>query len=56
MLPPLVSLILSLALIGFLLWLIVTYVPMPEPYRRLVIVVVVILIVVWLLRLLGVFA
>ena len=56
MLPPLVSLILSLALVGFLLWLIVTYVPMPEPYRRLVVVVVVVLIVLWLLRLLGVFA
>jgi len=50
----LISLVLTLALVGFVLWLVVTYVPMPEPYRKAVIVLVVIVLVVWLIRALGI--
>ena len=56
MLPPLISVILSLALIGFLLWVVITYIPMPEPFKRVIVVVVLVIVVVWLLRYLGVFA
>ena len=49
-----ITFIIVLALVGLLLWLVVTYVPMPQPYRTAVIVLVVILIIVWALRVLGV--
>jgi hypothetical protein len=43
--------IVVLVVIGFVLWLLTTYVPMPEPYKRAVIVIVVLLIVIWAVRL-----
>jgi len=46
----LLMLILVLAIVGFVLWLVVTYVPMPEPYRRVVVVVVAIVVLIWLVR------
>ncbi len=55
-LPELVRIVIALALIGFLVWVLITYVPMPEAFRRLIIVVVVIAVVLWLLRWVGVFA
>lgn len=51
---PLISLILMLAIVGFLLWLIITYIPMPDPFKKVIIVIVVIVLVVYLLQLLGV--
>ncbi len=51
---PLITLILTLAIVGFLLWLIITYIPMPEPFKKVIIVVVVIVLVLWLLQILGV--
>ena len=50
---PLISLILVLALVGFLLWLVLTYIPMPEPFKKVILVLVVIVLVLWLLQLLG---
>lgn len=50
----LITLILVLALIGFLLWTVVTYIPMPEPWKRAVVVIAVIALVLWLLQFLGV--
>ena len=52
-LGPLVTVLLGLALIGFLAWALVTYVPMPDAIRKVIIAVVVIVILVWLLRWLG---
>jgi hypothetical protein len=46
----LISLIVTLALIGFVLWLVVTYIPMPEPYKRALVVIVVLVIVLYLAR------
>jgi hypothetical protein len=43
--------IVVLVVVGFVLWLLTTYVPMPEPYKRAVIVIVVLLIVIWAVRL-----
>ncbi len=48
-----ITLILSLALVGFLVWLIITYVPMPEPFKKAIIVIVVVLLVLYILNLLG---
>ncbi len=48
-LVSLVILLLSFALIGFLVYLIVTYIPMPEPFKQVIIVVCVILIILYLL-------
>lgn len=44
--------ILVIALIGFLVYLVTTYIPMPAPFKQVIIVVVVILLVLYLLALL----
>jgi hypothetical protein len=53
----LISLVLYLAVAGFLVWLIVTYIPMPDPIKQTIIVLVVICMVVLIIRILlpGVF-
>lgn len=50
----LITLVLVLAIVGFLLWLIVTYIPMPEPFKKVIVVVVVIVLVLYLLQLFGI--
>jgi len=47
--PELVYLVLMLALVGFVLYLIVTYIPMPAPFPQVIIVIVVLAILLWLL-------
>lgn len=47
------ELLLTLALIGFVTWLVVTYIPMPEPIRRMILVIAVVLIIIYLLRVFG---
>ncbi len=51
---PLISLIITLVVIGVLLWLINTYIPMDGKIRKLLNVVVVICVVVWLLYAFGI--
>lgn len=41
--------ILCLALIGFLVYLIITYIPMPEPFKQVIVVACVVLVVLYLL-------
>jgi predicted membrane channel-forming protein YqfA (hemolysin III family) len=48
------SLILTLALIGFIVYLITTYVPMPSIMRTVIYVVVAVFVIVWLMQALGV--
>jgi hypothetical protein len=48
-----VSLILGLALVGLVLWLVITYIPMPAQYKNALVVVVVVLVVLWLIRLIA---
>lgn len=50
----LIGLILALALVGFLLWLIVTYIPMPELFKTVIIVIVIIVLILWLLQIFGI--
>lgn len=51
---PLISLVLTLALVGFLLWLVLTYIPMPEPFKKVIVVIIVVVVVLWLIQVLGV--
>jgi hypothetical protein len=46
-----IELLLTLVIIGFVAWLILTYVPMVEPIRTIVIVIFVIILILWLLGL-----
>jgi len=46
----LLYLVVILALVGFLLWLVLTYVPMPDPFKKVITVVVVIVLVLWMAR------
>ena len=52
--PPLFTVVLTMALVGLLVWVVVTYIPMPELFRRLLMAVVAILLLLWVARLLGV--
>lgn len=46
----LLSLVIVLALIGFCLWLVLTYIPMPAPMKQVIIVLVVIVLVLYVAR------
>jgi hypothetical protein len=50
MLLELVTLIVVLAILGFCVWLVVTYVPMPDPFRKAIIVIVVLVLLLWIVR------
>ena len=47
------ALIVTLAVVGFLLWVVTTYVPMPPPFKQVLVVLVVLLILIWFLRIMA---
>ncbi len=49
-----IQLMLTLAIVGFVLWLLLTYVPMPDPFKKLLVVLVVVCVIVWLMGVFGV--
>ena len=51
---PLVSVIVVLIVLGVVLWLINTYVPMQPPIKTIINVIVVLILCLWLLSLIGV--
>ena len=51
---PLISLIVTLVIIGVLLWLVNTYIPMDGKIKKIINVVAVICVVIWLLSVFGV--
>lgn len=51
---PLVAVVVTLIVVGVLLWLVNTYIPMAAPIKTIINVVVVIFIVIWLLHVFGV--
>jgi hypothetical protein len=53
---PIIQLIVILALIGVIMWLINTYLPMAAPWKQILNVVVIIATVLWLLNVFGVFS
>jgi ABC-type branched-subunit amino acid transport system permease subunit len=46
------TLIVTLVVIGFVTWLLTTYVPMPPAYKQVLLGIVILLVVIWLLRIL----
>jgi hypothetical protein len=46
----LISLIIILAVVGFLMWLVNTQIPMAEPYKKILNIVVIVGVVIWLLN------
>lgn len=51
-----IGLVLLLAVLGFLLWLLLTYVPMPAPVKTVIIAVVVIALVLFVLDATGIYS
>jgi hypothetical protein len=52
-LETLASLVVTIAIVGFVVWLVITYVPMPEPFRRIVVALVILILLIWLVRALA---
>ncbi len=52
----LIGLVLTLIVVGVLLWLVNSYIPMDEKIKQILNVVVIIAVVLWLLNVFGVFA
>ena len=50
----LVSIVISLIVVGVLLWLVNTYIPMDGKIKRILNVVVVVVVVIWLLQVFGI--
>jgi hypothetical protein len=46
----LASLVVTIAIVGCVVWIVITYVPMPEPFRRILVAVVVLVLLVWLIQ------
>ena len=53
MVIPFVQIIVVLLIVGVILWLINTYVPMQPPFKTIVNVIVIVLLCVWLLSIVG---
>jgi hypothetical protein len=51
---PIIHLIIVLALVGLLMWLVNTYVPMQPPYKQIMNIVVIVAVILWLLSVFGV--
>jgi len=51
---PLITLVIYLVVVGVLLWLINTYIPMAAPIKTIINVVVVVVVCLWLLRVFGI--
>jgi len=51
---PLITLIIVIAIVGFVLYLIETYIPMPAPFKLVIQVIIVIVLLLWVLQLFGI--
>ena len=51
---PLVTLVITLIVVGVLLWLVNTYIPMDAKIKKIINIVVVIVVILWLLHVFGV--
>ena len=51
---PLINLVIVLIVVGVLLWLVNTYIPMDRKIKKILNIVVVIVVVIWLLQVFGV--
>lgn len=48
------GLILTLALVGLIVWLIITYIPMPQPFKTIILIIVAICLILWLMNVFGI--
>lgn len=48
-----ISLIVTIAVVGLLVWLVVTYLPMPEPFKKIIIAIAVVCVVLYVLAAFG---
>ena len=48
-----ITLIITLAVVGFIVYLIVTYIPMPDIFKKVIIVITVILLILYVLKVFG---
>jgi len=53
---PLINIVLTLVVVGVLLWLLNRYIPMQSQIKGIVNGVVVIVVIIWLLRIFGIFS
>jgi hypothetical protein len=51
---PVINLVITLAVIGLLMWLVNTYLPMADPYKKILNIVVIVATVLWLLQVFGI--
>lgn len=51
---PLLTLIIVIAVVGVILWLITTYIPMQPTVKRILVAVVIFILVIWLLQVFGI--
>ncbi len=49
-----ITLILTLALLGCVVWLIVTFIPMPAPFRQIIVVIAALMAILYLMRVFGI--
>lgn len=52
---PLITVLVTLIVIGVLLWLVNTYIPMDSKIKSILNIVVVVFVIIWLLKVFGVF-
>ena len=53
---PIVPVILTIVIVGVIMWIVNTYVPMSAPIKQVLNIVVVILLCIWLINLFGLFS
>lgn len=53
---PLLPIVITLIVVGILLWLVNTYIPMDANIKKVLNVVVIVVVILWLLNLLGAFS
>jgi len=49
-----IELVLMIALLGLVVWVLVTYIPMPPPFKTIIIVVAALLVILYVMRALGI--
>ncbi|MBK6975703.1 MAG: hypothetical protein IPH28_00135 [Cytophagaceae bacterium] len=52
---PLINLLLVIVVVGFLLWLVNTYIQMDDKIKKILNIIVVIAVIIWILKILGLF-
>ena len=51
----LIAIIITLAIVGVLLWLVNTFIPMPDAIKKIINIVSIIVVILWLLNVFGIF-